>query len=204
MEYQSALLEQQQIPYKDFTAYSKDAIADKFRLVIEKEGPVVDDFLELKVLKSYGISKRGSEIAPFMRGILLSLGAVSTVQLDCDGTEHLVFWPETYRGHEQEIESLSYEAYKDFRPSGQRPEMEEGSFRSIADFPQIEVFNAMLVQLENGAVLKKDELFTHTNHTLGFLVKGRQIRETFEIVLKKGISNGIFVYSRRNGTIRLK
>ena len=66
MEYKSISLQQQEIPYKDFTGYNTEDIAAKFKAVIEGEGPVVDDFLELKVLKSYSIFQRGSLIAPFL------------------------------------------------------------------------------------------------------------------------------------------
>ena len=55
MEYRCINLEKKEIPYKDFTAYDREDIAQRFRTVIEAEGPVVDDFLELKVLKSYSI-----------------------------------------------------------------------------------------------------------------------------------------------------
>ncbi len=204
MEYVSVALEQQEVPYKDFVGYDTEAIASKFRSVIDGEGPVVDDFLELKVLKSYSIYQRGSQIAPFLRGVLLSVGAVSTVQIDCDGSEHLVFWPEGFRGHENDIEALKFDGYSDYRPSGQRDDMEEGTFRSIADFPQIEVFNAMKDVLSDGKALKREELLTETNHALGFTVKGRQIRLTLEAVLKAGVANGAFVYNRRAGTIRLR
>ena len=50
MEYRCINLEKKEIPYKDFTAYDREDIAQRFRAVIEAEGPVVDDFLELKVL----------------------------------------------------------------------------------------------------------------------------------------------------------
>ncbi|MBR2281868.1 MAG: hypothetical protein IJ863_04520 [Spirochaetales bacterium] len=204
MEYKSISLQQQEIPYKDFTGYNTEDIAAKFKAVIEGEGPVVDDFLELKVLKSYSIFQRGSLIAPFLRGVLLSVGAVSTVQVDCDGAEHLVFWPERFRGNESAIESLDFDGFTDYRPSGQKDDMEEGTFRSIADFPQIEVFNAMKDVLSDGKSLKRVDLLTETNHALGFTVKGRQIRLTLESVLKAGIANGSFVYNRRAGTIRLR
>lgn len=204
MEYVSTELEIKEIPYKDFTAYDSEDIASRFMQVIEAEGPVVDDFLELKVLKSYSIFQRGSLIAPFLRSILISTGAVFTRQLDCDGQEHLVFWPEHFRGHESEIESLKYEDYSDFRPSGQKELVPEGTFRAIGDFPQIEIFNAMKGQLQDGSPVKKEELLTNTNHALGFLVKGRQIRLTLEGVLKAGVANGTFIYNRRGGTIRLR
>lgn len=204
MEYISVDLQLTEIPYKDFPSYSTDDIASRFKKVIEGEGPVVDDFLELKVLKSYGIFQRGSQIAPFLRKVLLSVGAVTTTQIDCDGSEHLVLWPERFRGHEAEIEALECDLYQDYRPSGKREDMREGTFRSIADFPQIEVFNAMKEQLSDGTSLKKADLLTQTNHALGFLVKGRQIRETLEKVLKGAVANGFFVFNRRAGTVRLR
>lgn len=204
MEYKSVCLELQEVPYKDFPGYDTASIACKFRQVIEYEGPVVDDFLELKVLKSYSIFQRGKLIAPFLRGILLSLNAVSTAQKDCDGAEHLVFWPDAFKGHETEIEALKFDGYPDYRPSGQKENMEEGTFRSIADFPHIEIFNAMKDRLSEGKILKRAVLLTETNHALGFLVRGRQIQKTLEGVLKTGISNGSFVYSRRTGTVRLR
>ena len=204
MEYTSANLVLKEIPYKDFPSYDAEDIASRFRTVIEEEGPVVDDFLELKVLKSYSIFQRGSQIAPFLRKVLLSVGAVTTNQIDCDGAVHLVLWPERFRGLEERLQNLESGLYDTWRPSGKKDLMPEGTFRSIADFPQIEVFNAMKENLADGSTLKKDELFTHTNHSLGFLVKGRQIRETLEKVLKDGISNGTFVYNRRAGTVRLK
>lgn len=202
MEYTSVELQLTEIPYKDFPSYNTDDIASRFKKVIEGEGPVVDDFLELKVLKSYGIFQRGSQIAPFLRKVLLSVGAVTTTQIDCDGSEHLVLWPERFRGHEAEIEALECDLYQDYRPSGKREDMKEGTFRSIADFPQIEVFNAMKEQLADGSSLKKTDLLTQTNHALGFLVKGRQIRETLEKVLKAAVANGSFVFNRRAGTVR--
>ena len=202
MEYASVELQLTEIPYKDFPSYNTDDIASRFKQVIEGEGPVVDDFLELKVLKSYGIFQRGSQIAPFLRKVLLSVGAVTTTQIDCDGLEHLVLWPERFRGHEAEIEALECDLFQDYRPSGKREDMKEGTFRSIADFPQIEVFNAMKEQLSDGTSLKKADLLTQTNHALGFLVKGRQIRETLEKVLKAAVANGSFVFNRRAGTVR--
>ena len=202
MEYASVELQLTEIPYKDFPSYNTDDIASRFKKVIEGEGPVVDDFLELKVLKSYGIFQRGSQIAPFLRKVLLSVGAVTTTQIDCDGLEHLVLWPERFRGHEAEIEALECDLFQDYRPSGKREDMKEGTFRSIADFPQIEVFNAMKEQLSDGSSLKKADLLTQTNHALGFLVKGRQIRETLEKVLKGAVANGSFVFNRRAGTVR--
>ena len=204
MEYVSTELEIKEVPYKDFTAYDTEDIASRFTRVIEAEGPVVDDFLELKVLKSYSIFQRGSLIAPFLRGILLSTGAVMTRQLDCDGQEHLVLWPERFRGLESAIESMKCEAYPDFRPSGQKDLVPEGTFRAIGDFPQIEIFNAMKEVLSDGQPKKKEDLLTQTNHALGFLVKGRQIRLTLELVLKAGIGSGTFVHNRRGGTIRLR
>ncbi len=204
MEYRSVDLVQTDVPYKDFPSCNTEEIASRFRQVIEVEGPVVDDFLELKVLKSYAIYQRGSQIAPFLRGVLLSVGAVTTTQIDCDGAEHLVLWPERFRGHEAEIEALSCDLYTEYRTSGKREDMPEGTFRSIADFPQIEVYNAMKEQLSDGSSIKKADLLTQTNHALGFLVKGRQIRETLEKVLKAGIDNGSFVFNRRAGAIRLR
>ena len=204
MEYRCINLEKKEIPYKDFTAYDREDIAQRFRAVIEAEGPVVDDFLELKVLKSYSIFQRGSLIAPFLRSVLLSVGAVMTRQIDCDGAEHLVFWPERFRGHEEEIESFKCEVYTDFRPSGQKENMEEGTFRSIADFPQLEIYNAMIAQFEGGAEFKRGEVVTRTNNALGFLVKGRQIRETLELVLRAAIANKTFIYNRKAGLLRLR
>jgi hypothetical protein len=115
-----------------------------------------------------------------------------------------VLWPERFRGHESEIETLEFDGYTDYRPSGQKELMPEGTFRAIPDFPQIEVFNAMKAVLADGNPVKKEELLTLTNHELGFLVKGRQIRLTLELVLKAGVANGTFVYNRRGGTIRLR
>ena len=59
-------------------------------------------------------------------------------------------------------------------------------------------------RLSEGKILKRAALLTETNHALGFLVRGRQIQKTLEGVLKTGISNGSFVYSRRTGTVRLR
>ena len=204
MEYRCIDLEKKEIPYKDFTGYDREDIARRFLTVIEGEGPVVDDFLELKVLKSYGIYQRGSLIAPFLRSVLLSTGAVMTRQIDCDGAEHLVFWPERFRGHEEEIEAFRCPAYRDFRPSGQKENLEEGTFRSIADFPQIEVFNAMVSLFEGGEEIKRNDVISMTNKALGFLVKGRQIRETLENVLKTAIANKTFIYNRKAGLLRLR
>lgn len=204
MEYRCIDLEKKEIPYKDFTGYDREDIARRFVAVIEGEGPVVDDFLELKVLKSYGIYQRGSLIAPFLRGVLLSTGAVMTRQIDCDGAEHLVFWPERFRGHEDEIEALKFDGYTDFRPSGQKENMEEGTFRSIADFPQIEIYNAMTSLFAGGEEIKRNDVISLTNKALGFLVKGRQIRETLENVLRTAIANRTFIYNRRAGLLRLR
>ena len=82
--------------------------------------------------------------------------------------------------------------------------MEEGTFRSIADFPQLEIYNAMISQFEGGAELKRSEIITRTNNSLGFLVKGRQIRETLEIVLRAAINNKTFIYNRKAGLLRLR
>ena len=59
-------------------------------------------------------------------------------------------------------------------------------------------------QFEGGAELKRSEVITLTNKALGFMVKGRQIRETLELVLRAAIDDKTFIYNRRAGLLRLR
>ena len=52
--------------------------------------------------------------------------------------------------------------------------------------------------------IKRNDIITLTNKALGFLVKGRQIRETLEQVLRKAIADKTFIYNRKAGLLRLR
>lgn len=163
MEYQEMTLEATALTAGQLLEVGHEEIARRMRLVIELEGPILDDLLEKRVLHSYGLVKRGSRIAPLFSEIRASLGAVTTVQQSCDGMEHTVYWPESWRGRDIEGE------YTDFRAP---------SPRNITEYPIIEVANVMA---QVGLKKSRKVLWLETLHRLGFTKQGTQIRATFKL-----------------------
>ncbi|MCF0238234.1 MAG: DUF3320 domain-containing protein, partial [Sphaerochaetaceae bacterium] len=53
--------------------HDKKALIKRFHTVIDVEGPILDDVLQLRVLNSYGLKKRGCNIQDFFDGLMEDL-----------------------------------------------------------------------------------------------------------------------------------
>ena len=163
MEYQETALEVTALTAEQLLSGDRGEIARRMRLVIELEGPILDDLLEKRVLHSYGLVKRGSRIAPLLSEVRASLGAVTTTQRSCDGNEHTVYWQESWKGRDIEGTYTSFRA-----PSP----------RDISEYPVIEVANVMA---QVGLQQSRKALWLETLRLLGFTKQGTQIRATFKL-----------------------
>lgn len=157
----------------------------RFKQVVEFEGPIIDDLLELRVLNSYGLKKRGKNIQAFFDTILSKMDFLKTVQIDSSKERHFVYWPDRYKEFGENVE----DHYSQFRLSPE--DIEPSMKRSISDYPQVELRNVMLSLLvEKGGYLK-DTLIEDTAHKLGFKRIGSEITETLNITF-----NGAILYGK--------
>ena len=163
MEYQETALEVTALTAGQLVESDRGEIARRMRLVIDREGPILDDLLEKRVLHSYGLKKRGSRIAPLFSEIRASLNAVATIQKSCDGHEHTVYWQESWRNRDIEGE------YTSFRAPSSRDRCEDG------------VSGVGNVMTQVGVEKNRKVLWLETLHLLGFTKQGTQIRATFKL-----------------------
>jgi len=146
---------------KTFLASDKEDMRNRFRMVIEAEGPILDDLLEKRVLHSYGLFKRGNRIQPFLDEVLDEVDAEKTIQVSADKKEHTIYWPSAYAGKDK----------TEFR------ECRIPSQRDITEIPVCEVANLM----RSLGIRQKEKLFDMTAKQLGFKKKGSNIRKTFSL-----------------------
>lgn len=157
----------------------------RFRQVIETEGPIVDDLLELRVLNSFGVKKRGKNIKQFLDDILSNMDVLKTCQKDTANDAHYVFWPSRYNEYGKNVESH----YCQFRV----PSNDESTKRSIQEYPQIEIGNVMMALLrENGRYLK-EPLLEDTAKKMGFRRMGKDIVDTLVLVFNSAVLDGKIV-----------
>lgn len=187
-EYVICELPYDQIKPNDFLNIEPEFIMKKIEQVIEKEGPILDDLLEMRVVSSYGIKKRGSNIRKYLDDILFSMDTVRTEQVDIAGKSHSVFWPESYRDFGNSIE----EKFILFR----NPPLDSSELnsvkRSISEYPQVEIRNAMAMHIRNLGPTLQVNLLREISNKLGFKRSGSEITETLELVLKNALSSGFF------------
>lgn len=169
----------------------------RFKQVIEFEGPIIDDLLELRVLNSFGVKKRGKNIKPFLDDILKKMDLIKTVQIDASNERHYVFWPEKYREYGNQVE----DNYWQFRCSS---DDEEEKKRSIQDYPQIEIRNVMVHLIREKGGYLKDTLLEETARKMGFKRKGSGIIDTMNIVYNDTILNGIIIVDDNSGILKVE
>lgn len=159
MQYEECKLETTAMNAEAFLASDRTDMARRFSLVIQAEGPIVDDLLQKRVLHSYGLAKRGKRIQPVLDEVMHMLQERRTLQISADGKEHQVFWPNG-------MESLN--------------DCRIPSTRDITEYPIVEIANLM----ETIPTKNKKELFEKTARALGFKKKGTNIRKSFSLAYR--------------------
>lgn len=167
----------------------------RFREVISFEGPIIDDLLELRVLNSFGVKKRGKNIKPFLDDILDKMDLVKTVQIDPSNERHIVFWPEKYREYGEQVE----DNYKQFRCSSDSDDEEKK--RAIQDYPQVEIRNVMVSLIREKGSYLKDSLLEDTARKMGFKRIGSGILDTMNIVYNDALLSGKIILNQADGTL---
>ena len=157
-------------------------VEDRFNKVIEFEGPIIDDLLELRVLHSFDVKQRGKNIQKFLDDILLKMDVLKTIQVDCANQNHYVFWPERYNKYGKDVENK----YIQFR----KPNEDDASKRGIQDYPQVEIRNAMLSLIKEKGKYLKQPLIEDTAKLLGFKRLGTAIIETLNQVFDATVLDG--------------
>ncbi len=160
----------------------KEAFESKYKQVVEVEGPIVDDLLELRVLYSFGVKKRGKTIKPFLDEILHSMNLLKTEQIDIAGEKHYVFWPDSYKEYGSDVEKH----YVQFRVSSENDRKK----RQIQDYPQIEIRNIMITLLKEKGGFFKDTLLEETCRKMGFKRAGKGITDTLNLVYNSAVASG--------------
>ena len=177
------------------TRQSPQVFESRFKQVIEFEGPIIDDLLELRVLNSFGIKKRGKNIKPFLDDILNKMNLIKTVQVDSSNERHYVFWPEKYREYGDQVEDY----YKQFRCSSDGDDEEKK--RTIQDYPQIEIRNVMISLIREKGGYLKDSLLEDTARKMGFKRIGSGILDTMNIVYNDALLSGKIIKDQTTGTL---
>ena len=176
------------------TRVPKNVFELRFEQVIEYEGPIIDDLLELRVLKSFGVMRRGKSIKPFLDDILLKMDLLKTVQIDASNERHYVFWPNKYREFGDQVE----DHYWQYRCSS----VDDGDAkRSIQDYPQVEIRNVMVDLIKQKGGYLKESLLEETTRKLGFKRSGSEITDTINIVYNAARLAGIIVLDEKTGTL---
>lgn len=152
----------------------------RFRSVIEGEGPIAEELLELKVLRSFGPKKKSPSLKPVLDEHLRSAGFITTEELDGEGNRQFVYWPEKWRGTE-DIES----AYTQYRRNGEQ----EGEKRQVGDIPRIEMLNAMYAVLQSKGTLMKEDLLKETSLALGFKGRSASVQKALESTIEQGLAS---------------
>ncbi len=157
-------------------------VEDRFNKVIEFEGPIIDDLLQLRVLHSFDVKQRGKNIQKFLDDILLKMDVLKTSQIDCANQIHYVFWPERYKKYGKDVENK----YIQFR----KPNDDDASKRAITDYPQVEIRNAMLSLIREKGKYLREPLIEDTAKLLGFKRRGTAIIETLNQVFDAAVLDG--------------
>lgn len=169
----------------------------RFKQVIEFEGPIIDDLLELRVLNSFGVKKRGKNIKPFLDDILKKMDLIKTVQIDASNERHYVFWPERYREYGDQVE----DHYWQFRCSSAD---DDDKKRTILDYPQIEIRNIMIYLIREKGGYLKDSLLEETARKMGFKRIGSGIMDTMNIVFNEATLYGKIIVDEKSGALRIE
>lgn len=193
-EYVECKLPYDELPPSKFLNFDENLIANKMKKVIDVEGPIIDDLLEMRVANAYGIKKRGKNIREFLDSILEKLNAVHTTQIDTEEEVHNIYWPESYRDSLDTIDKK----YISFRTPS---ETNDSKKRQIKEYPQIEIRNAMASHIKISGPMVKETLIIETCNKLGFKRIGREISDTLELVLNNTLNSGYFKRDEENGRI---
>ena len=148
---------------EDFiTPYSghKTEVIGKVLTTIVAEAPISENLLMRRVVQSYGISRSGSRIQMFMRGIFRSMGMKATIQ-----NGERFYWssqqdPSTYR---------------DFRANGDSAE----SKRDAKEIPVQEAANAVCRALENLVSAPEEDLIRSAANLMGISRLGNTVYNLF-------------------------
>ena len=148
---------------EDFiTPYSghKTEVIGKVLTTIVAEAPISENLLMRRVVQSYGISRSGSRIQMFMRGIFRSMGMKATIQ-----NGERFYWssqqdPATYR---------------DFRANGDPAE----SKRDAKEIPVQEAANAVCRALENLVSAPEEDLIRAAANLMGISRLGNTVYNLF-------------------------
>lgn len=165
----------------EFLDLPETQLIPRYKDVIEGEGPILEDLLEQRVLKSFGLKRRGQNIKPILDNALLHGNFVATQQVDLEGHPQRIYWPEKWR-NVGGIEST----YKQFRRN--REDASAEGKRQVFEIPQVEILNAFLSTIESNGSTMENELVRKTVESLGFKSKGANILGIMGMVLRNGIS----------------
>lgn len=168
IEYTPAKLRKRNLTPDQFLKSDPKYIAERFDKVIQAEGPIVDDLLQLRVLNSYGMKKRGCNLQPVLDRIMDSLDNPFTLQTDYNGVEHKVFWPE----------GVSEETYETFRATCSQRD-------NIVYYPQAELRNIFIYIKGLHPELSGEELLREAMDILGYKRKGAAIDATLNTVVER-------------------
>lgn len=172
----------------------KSVFESRFRKVLEKEGPIVADLLEKRVLQSFGVKKRGKNIKPFLDGILDGMDLLHTEEESADGERVFVFWQEKYKVWGENVE----DRYIQYR-SNPQDSKEDG--RSVSEIPGIEIRNAMIAAIKEKGGFLRDSLVVETAEKLGFKRKGAAIIQILNSVFERAVQSGKITENKATGEI---
>ena len=202
--YQICSLDVDKMDPNDFCSLETDLIEQRYKKIIMFEGPIVDDLLEKRVCNSFGLKKRGKNIRAFMDDILNKADFVKTKQIDTEGTEHLVLWPDSYREYGNDVENHYTQFRKNPTKIRNTEEYEEDTFsRAIQEYPQIELFNVMTSLIKDTGGYIREVLIHSSISKLEFKRKGNIIIETLGLVLKNALLEGKLYKNNETGRIEI-
>nr|WP_321298882.1 DUF4011 domain-containing protein [uncultured Sphaerochaeta sp.] len=161
------------------------AINFKIDNLIDQEGPILDDWLEKKLVYSFGIKKRGGIIQEKLNAIMTTRNDIFTIQSDIYGFEHKVYWPPEYDSVDKRLD------YSKFRVYDNASSVE--SKRDIKDIPEAEIQNCMRYLLLKNGEMMFSELCNGAAEEFGYKRQGQAIKETMKKVLEALVRDAFFV-----------
>ena len=147
-----------------YTRHKTEVIGKVLR-TLETEAPISETLLMRRVVQSYGISRSGSRIQLFMRGIFRSMGMRTTMQ-----NGDIFYWsaqqdPATYR---------------DFRANGST----DDSKRDAKEIPVQEAANAVCRALEDLVSAPEEDLIRAAANLMGISRLGSTVSNLFGDAIK--------------------
>lgn len=173
LPYQACRLDMDPISPSAFPSVDPLLLLSKLEQVIEQEGPIIEDLLQARVLRSFKIQKRSPAIQETLNRMLSNLSSPRTIETAIDQFPHKVFWPKAYNGKDPA------QSYREYRTQG--PEK-----RSIEEIPQIEIRNCMLSLISLHGELAEN-LKDQAMKKLGFSRKGSSIQAIMDLVYSNAL-----------------